>query len=112
MTTPAQTSIASVFRIDSFTVPSESREAFLAQVLETKQFLDGQEGCLQNHVLQLHSGAERFNVVTVVEWQSETAFAQAKAAMMAKRRVTGFNAEHFLNTLGIEANMANYAAVP
>jgi heme-degrading monooxygenase HmoA len=112
MTTTAQARTASLFRIDSFSVPTQSREAFLAQVLDTKQFLDGQQGCLQNHLLEHHSGADRFNVVTVVEWESEAAFAQAKAAMMAKRRATGFNPEQFLTTLGIEANMANYASLP
>jgi heme-degrading monooxygenase HmoA len=112
MTIHAQAASTSLFRIDSFTVPGESREAFLAQVLETKQFLDKQQGCLQNLLLQHHSGANRFNLVTVVEWESEAAFAQAKEAMMAKRRATGFSPEHFLNTLGIEANMANYATVP
>ena len=111
MNTPAQAKNASVFRIDSFAVPAEARDAFLAQVRDTKDFLDQQQGCLQNLVLEHHSGAERFNVVTVVEWASETAFASAKAAMMEKRRISGFDPAQFLGALGIEANMSNYAAV-
>lgn len=112
MNTIAQAKNASVFRIDSFAVPAEARKAFLAQVRETQTFLDQQQGCVQNLVLEHQSGAERFNVVTVVEWESETAFAGAKAAMMAKRAKTGFDPGQFLGALGVEANMANYAAAP
>ncbi|MBJ3785405.1 antibiotic biosynthesis monooxygenase [Devosia sediminis] len=98
----------SVFRIDSFAVPAEARTAVLAQLHETQSFLDGQQGCLQNLVLEHHSGADRFNVVTVVEWESETHLASAKAAMMDKRRATGFDPERFLRSHGVEANMTNY----
>lgn len=112
MTTLSQAQNASIFRIDSFAVPANSRAAFLSQVQETKDFLDQQRGCLQNLVLEHHSGADRFNLVTVVEWESQDAFAAARAAMMAKRQETGFNPESFLKTLGIEANMSNYAVAP
>lgn len=112
MSALAQAKNKSVFRIDSFAVPAEAREAFMAQIRDTKNFLDEQQGCLQNLVLEHHSGAHRFNVVTVVEWESEVAFASAKAAMMEKRRTTGLDPSQFLSALGIEANMSNYAAVP
>ena len=112
MSALAQAKNASVFRIDSFAVPAEARNAFMAQVQDTKDFLDAQQGCLQNLVLEHHSGAQRFNVVTVVEWASEAAFASAKSAMMEKRRTSGFDPAQFLSDLGIEANLSNYAAVP
>jgi hypothetical protein len=111
MTPSTQQPNSSVFRIDSFAVPQTSRAAFMAKVQETKDFLDEQAGCLQNLILQQHSGSERFNVVTVVEWVHQDAFANAKAAMMEKRRGSGFDPEAFLKTLDIEANMSNYIAV-
>jgi hypothetical protein len=46
----------------------------------------------------------------VVEWTSHDAFANAKAAMMARRLGSGFDPESFLKTLGVEANMSNYVA--
>jgi heme-degrading monooxygenase HmoA len=111
MTRPTQHSNSSVFRIDSFAVPEASRVTFMAKVQETKEFLDKQSGCLQNLILQQHSGSDRFNVVTVVEWEHPDAFANAKVAMMEQRRGNGFDPEAFLKTLGIEANMSNYIAV-
>jgi heme-degrading monooxygenase HmoA len=112
MTVAANITSAPIFRIDSFSVPAAARAAFLAQVQETKAFLDRQEGCLQNHVLEHHSGADRFNVVTVVEWESEDAFTRARAAMMEQRKATGFDPGSFLKGLGVEANMSNYTPLP
>lgn len=100
----------SIFRIDSFAVPQSARAAFMAKVQETSDFLDEQAGCLQNLILERHSGADRFNIVTVVEWTNEDAFANARAAMMESRRTSGFDPEAFLRTLGVEANMSNYIA--
>jgi hypothetical protein len=111
MTTSTQQQNSSLFRIDSFAVPQAARAAFMAEVQETKQFLAEQAGCLQNLILEQHSGSGRFNVVTVVEWEHPQAFANAKAAMMEKRRGSGFDPETFLKTLGVEANMSNYVAV-
>lgn len=110
MSAIAQAHSASIFRIDSFAVPAESRQAFLAQVDQTKAFLAGQAGCVQNLVLERHSGADRYNIVTVVEWESEAAFAKAKAAMMESRQKSGFNPETFLRSLGVDAHMSNYVA--
>lgn len=111
MTTSTQQQNSSLFRIDSFAVPQAARAAFMAKVQETKDFLDEQAGCVQNLILEQHSGSDRFNVVTVVEWAHEEAFAKAKAAMMEARRGSGFDPEAFLKTLGVEANMSNYVAV-
>ncbi|MDP2781605.1 antibiotic biosynthesis monooxygenase [Devosia sp.] len=104
----AQSINESVYRIDSFSVPQEARTAFMSQLAETQQFLTTQAGCLQNLVLEHASGADRFNMVTVVQWASPEAFAQAKEAMMAARRASGFDAQGFMQKLGVEANMANY----
>ena len=111
MTPSAQLPNSSLYRIDSFAVPQSARAAFMAKVQETQAFLDEQAGCLQNLILEQHSGSDRFNVVTVVQWEHQEAFAYAKAAMMAERRASGFNPEIFLKTLGIDANMSNYIAV-
>lgn len=101
----------SVYRIDKFAVPVAAREEFLAQIDQTKVFLDTQAGCLQNLVLEVQSGSDRFNFLTVVEWDSAAAFEKAKAAMGAVRRVSGFDPQAFLERLGIEADMANYGVI-
>ena len=108
MSASAQSINESIYRIDSFSVPQEARAAFMAQLAETQHLLTTQAGCLQNLVLEHESGANQFNMVTVVEWASPEAFAQAKQAMMAARRASGFDAQGFMHKLGVVANMANY----
>ena len=111
MNAPSSLQHGSIYRIDKFTVPSAARQVFLKTVNETKAFLDGQAGCLQNLVLEVQSGSDRFNFITIVEWDSPAAFEQAKAAMAEARRVSGFNPQDFVAKWGIEADMANYGLV-
>ena len=111
MNVTTQLQHGSIYRIDKFAVPQASRAELLAQLHETRRFLDTQDGCLQNLVLEVQSGSDRFNVLTVVEWESATAFESAKAAMMTERRSSGFNPQTFLARLGVEADMANYLSV-
>ena len=111
MNATTQLQQGSLYRIDKFAVPPGARAELLAQLHETSRFLEGQSGCLQNLVLEVQSGSDRFNVLTVVEWESAAAFDDAKSAMMAARRGSGFNPQEFLSRLGVEADMANYLPV-
>lgn len=106
-----QESKTSIYRIDKFRVPAGARDDFLEAVIDTKRFLDAQPGCLQNLVLEQVSGPGRFNIVTVVEWADEAAFAGAGSAMMAWRKSTGFDAAALLSGLGVESDMVNYQAI-
>jgi hypothetical protein len=98
----------SVFRVDKFLVPEAARDTFLAQVGETHAFLGAQPGCLRNLVLEKDSGPGRFNVVTFVEWESDTAFENAKAAMASRRETTGFDPAALIARLGVETDLAAY----
>ena len=107
MTEQTQGQQASIYRIDKFAVPAAARAEFLARVNETRAFLEGQIGCRQNLVLEVQSGSARFNVLTLVEWESQAAFEAARDAMIAERETTGFKPQTFLARLGVEADMAN-----
>ena len=111
MTEQTQGQQGSIYRIDKFKVPAAAREEFLATLNQTKEFLARQAGCRQNLVLEVQSGSERFNVLTLVEWDSEAAFEAAGAAMVENRKSTGFNPQAFLGRLGVEADMANYTTI-
>lgn len=111
MNAETQLQQGSIYRIDKFAVPPGARDELLVQLRQTQRFLSGQSGCRQNLVLEVSSGSDRFNVLTVVEWDSAAAFEQAKAAMMAERASNGFDPRAFLARLGVEADMANYLAL-
>jgi heme-degrading monooxygenase HmoA len=101
----------SLYRIDKFAAPPEARAELLAQLHATQRFLGEQKGCRQNLVLEVQSGSDRFNVLTLVEWEDASTFEAAKLAIMAARRTSGFNPQAFLERLGVEADMANYLPV-
>ncbi len=70
-----------------------------------------QPGFVRDVVLEQTSGPGRFNVVTLVEWQSQSAMEAAKAVVMAAHAKSGFKPQELFARLGIEADIANYTAV-
>jgi heme-degrading monooxygenase HmoA len=100
-----------IYRIDKFVVPAAARQEFLAKVRSTHQLLKAQPGFVRDVVLEQVEGPGRFNVVTMVEWQSQSAMDAAKAAVTAAHAKSGFNPQELLARLGIEADIANYTAI-
>lgn len=62
-------------------------------------------------MLEQSSGPGRFNFVTLVEWQSQSAMEAAKTAVMAAHAKSGFSPQDLFVRLGIEADIANYTAI-
>ncbi|RVC06719.1 antibiotic biosynthesis monooxygenase, partial [Mesorhizobium sp. M7A.F.Ca.CA.002.15.2.1] len=63
----------SVFRVDKFVVPAGAREEILAKVRTTHELLRLQHGFVQDFLLEQFSGPGEFNLVTIVEWESQAA---------------------------------------
>jgi heme-degrading monooxygenase HmoA len=100
-----------IYRVDKFVVPDAARQEFLGKVRSTHQLLKAQPGFVREVVLEQTSGPGRFNFVTVVEWQSQSAIEAAKAVVMAAHAKGGFNPQALFARLGIEADIANYTAI-
>lgn len=100
-----------IFRVDRFVVPQAAREEFLRRVRETHEILRRQPGFVREVLLERISGPGRFNIVTVVEWESQAAIDAARAAVETARAATGFSPQETLQRLGIEADMANYRQI-
>src|SRR6266481_8142393 len=71
-----------VYRVDKFVVPTGAREEFLERARRTHALLQAQPGFLQDLILEQSSGPGEFNFVTVVEWASQEAVENARAAVM------------------------------
>lgn len=95
-------------RVDKFVVPEAAREEFLQRVRETHQILRRQPGMLRDAILEQVGGPGRFNIVTIVEWESQLAIDSARQAVMQAHTASGFDAHATLQRLGIEADVANY----
>jgi heme-degrading monooxygenase HmoA len=100
-----------VYRVDKFVVPAKAELEFLAKVAETHQVLRTLPGCLQEQVLRQTAGPGKFNIVTIVKWNSSAEMDAAKSVITEKQAATGFKPSEFLTRLGIVADIANYAEV-
>jgi heme-degrading monooxygenase HmoA len=98
-----------VFRVDTFDVPSAARDAFLDRVRKIQTMLQPLDGCRQNLVLTRSSGSEHFNVVTVVEWESEAAMTAARRIVLERYEAEGFDPAAFMASLGVRAQLGVYS---
>ncbi len=89
-------------------MPTAAASAFLAQLQRVQRVLDTLSGCKQNLILTQTAGPGEFNVVTVVEWATQAAMAEAKSFMQAHYAREGFDAATFMASLGVRADLATY----
>ena len=64
--------------IDTFTVPEESKAAFLAETRKIQAFLETLPGFVESFVYEKTAGENRINVVTTAVWENDTAMEGAK----------------------------------
>jgi heme-degrading monooxygenase HmoA len=100
-----------VFKVDRFVVPARARDEFLERARAIRDFLDTQDGCLKNVVLEQPGDSNSSNVITIVEWRDAEAFAKARAAAAARYALTGFKPEELIERLGIKAEIAKYSLI-
>ncbi|MER8375627.1 antibiotic biosynthesis monooxygenase [Mesorhizobium sp. M1406] len=102
----------SVFRVDKFVVPAAAREEILAKVRTTHELLRLQQGFVQDFVLEQFSGPGEFNLVTIVEWENQTAVDRVVPIVTAEHARAGFNRQETIARLGVRADIANYQRIP
>lgn len=102
----------SVFRVDKFVVPAAAREEILAKVRTTHELLRLQQGFVQDFLLEQFSGPGEFNLVTIVEWESQAAIDNVVPIVKAARERIAFNPHEMIARLGVRADIANYQRVP
>ncbi|WP_247003440.1 antibiotic biosynthesis monooxygenase family protein [Halosolutus gelatinilyticus] len=99
---------AHVYRVDKFDVPVEAIDEVLSNVRRTHDLLRDQPGFVQDLVLEQSGGPGRFNLVTIVEWESQEAIEDAKDAVRAMHERIGFDPQELITRFEIEADLATY----
>lgn len=100
-----------VFRVDKFVVPEAARDEFVARVAATHGILRNQSGFVRDSLLEKVAGPGEFNIVTVVEWESQAHIDEAKTAVIAMHKQSGFSPQEAFARLGIQADIANYREI-
>ena len=102
----------SVFRVDKFVVPAQARDEILARVFQTHELLRRQDGFVRDYLLEQFSGPGEFNLVTMVEWESQEAVDKVVPIVKAAQERIAFSPQETLQRLGVKADIANYQRVP
>ncbi|TJW06865.1 MAG: antibiotic biosynthesis monooxygenase [Mesorhizobium sp.] len=102
----------SVFRVDKFVVPANAREEIIAKVRMTHELLRQQQGFVQDFLLEQYSGLGEFNLVTIVEWESQAAVDKVVPIIKAAHERIAFNPQETIARLGVRADIANYQRIP
>ena len=100
-----------VYRLDKFIVSATARDEFLAKILSTHAILRQQPGFIHDTVLEQMSGSGKFNIVTIVEWQSQDAINAAQIIVQELHAKNDFSPQQTMQRLGIQADIANYTLV-
>lgn len=99
------------YRLDTFIVPVGVRDEFLTKVNNTHQLLRNQSGFIQDFLLEQPLPDETVQIATLVEWQDQQSIDNARNAVMAAHKFSGFNAQAFAEQLGIKVEMGSYQPI-
>ncbi len=97
-----------VYRIDKFHVPEHARAEFLKRARATHDLLRKQPGFVRELLLEQVGGPGEFNIVTLVEWESDKAIEQAKEKVTAMHMQINFDPQELRARLGIRTDLGNY----
>jgi len=100
-----------IYRVDNFIVPDDAREEFLSKVTMTHDLLKTLPGFVRDAILDKTAGDGEFNLVTIVEWESDDAIQNARDAVQALHREMNFNPQELMSRLNIKMDRGNYTPV-
>lgn len=83
----------------------------MEKVRITHAILKQQPGFVRDLLLEQTAGPGRFNIVTIAEWESQTAVDQAREAVAVAHRQIDFRPQELVERLGIQADLGNYRMI-
>jgi len=98
--------------IDTFTVPEESKSAFLAETRKIQSFLKTLPGFIEGYVYEKTAGDNSINIVTTAVWKTEAAMNNAKKAAAAEFQKLNFNPQKIMQDLRVVAGRGVYSRTP
>ena len=103
--------IKRIYRVDKFLVPDTSRIEHLAGVHKTHDFLKTLKGFMQDFLIEKRAGPDSYNLMTIVEWDSEESFHNAIAEVRKWQANEGIVREDRWKRLGIVPELGDYHTV-
>jgi heme-degrading monooxygenase HmoA len=94
--------------IDKFVVPEAAADEFIQRTASNRRFLRTLPGFLLDAAYERIDENGNIVVVTIVEWESEKAFDNARQLVQAEYERIGFRPAEMLSRLGIALERGAY----
>jgi heme-degrading monooxygenase HmoA len=94
--------------IDKISVPAESKEGFIERMNVNRGIIKRQKGFVRDEVYQQQTGDSHFIFVTVALWQDVPSIKNAREAVEAEYKRTGFDMQEFCRTHRIKLEREIY----
>ena len=94
--------------IDKFFVPKNAKAEFEARMNINRNFLKKLPGFMEDRVYERQDENEDYNYITLAVWETEEAIKQAKEAVQAEYKKTGFDMPGMLKRLNITIERGVY----
>lgn len=98
--------------IDMFTVPEKSKAEFMEQTNIARSFVGNLPGFVEGYVYEPVGEDSQFNLITVVVWENETAFQNAKLIVAEEYQKQGFNPPEIMQKYNVKMTRATYTRTP
>ncbi len=98
-----------VVLIDMFTVPVDSRDAFLIQAEKAQAVVKTMAGYVEGAIYEEQGTDNPYNFITIAVWESEGALQQARIEVPKIYRQKGINPKEALEGLNVQLIRAVYA---
>lgn len=106
-----QVSETSISFIDKFIVPRKSRDEFVKQMNDNRDFIKQQPGLIRSERYERKDDEGNLTILTVATWQSQEHLDKAKEAMQLEFKRLGFNPQEFYRRLNIKLEREIYSMI-
>ena len=94
--------------IDKFFIPKKSIDEFTQQMKHNRSFIKNLSGFIKNEVYEQKDEEGNLTIITVAAWQNQDSLNNAKSAVQAEYKRTGFNPVEFYQRLNIKMERGLY----
>ncbi|MCC2610611.1 antibiotic biosynthesis monooxygenase family protein [Neorhizobium petrolearium] len=100
-----------VVRVNRFSVPAGARDEFMRLIGRTHDIIRAQPGFIDDMVLEQNSGADTFNLITILQFEGEHVLQPVIAAVAKADAAAGIDRQMLSRRLGVETHVAFYSPV-
>jgi heme-degrading monooxygenase HmoA len=94
--------------IDTFIVPEDSKDEFLAASRRSAEFIRTLPGFVDGYIFEKIAGEGVYDIVTTAVWESQDALSNAQQSAIAEFQRRGFNPREIMARLNVTVQRAIY----